>query len=87
MVEWNIPVPDDLDSRVRSYLDKHGSELVDFVSRAVSEQLAYEDDIAFQAEITNRIKCGMADVDAGRVRDASEAMNEIAATHKLNLLG
>lgn len=85
MAEWNIPIPDELDARVRSHLDKQGSALEDFVSRAITVQLDYENDTVLQNEITARIKRGMADVEAGRVRDASAAMREIADQHGLNL--
>ncbi|MEX0777338.1 MAG: hypothetical protein WD042_16665 [Phycisphaeraceae bacterium] len=40
---------------------------------------------AMQAEITARIKCGMSDVAAGRVRDSYQARQLIADKHGLKL--
>jgi PHD/YefM family antitoxin component YafN of YafNO toxin-antitoxin module len=40
---------------------------------------------AFQAEIAAKIRQGMADVEAGRVRDAGEALRSIADHHALKL--
>lgn len=43
MVEWNVPVPDDLDSRVRNHVAEHGGgELSDYVRKAVRRQLLSE---------------------------------------------
>ena len=40
MAEWNVPVPDDLDSRVRSHVADHGGgELSAYVKKAVRRQM------------------------------------------------
>ncbi len=40
---------------------------------------------AYQAEITAKIKRGMADIEAGRVQNAHEAMHKLADKHDLKL--
>ncbi len=43
MAEWNLPIPDDLDSRVRNHVAEHGGgDLSEYVQKAVRRQLLSE---------------------------------------------
>ena len=78
MAEWTVPIPDELDARVRAHVQRRGDDLAAFVSRALRDQLDYEDNAEFQAQATARIKRGMADFEAGRTRPAKQALQQIA---------
>jgi predicted transcriptional regulator len=85
MPEWTVAVPDELDARVRSHVERLGDNLSEFVSRAVREQLEYEVNEARQSQMTEKIKRGMAEIDAGQGVDARQAMREIADEFGIDL--
>jgi predicted transcriptional regulator len=85
MAELTTHIPDDLHARLRSHVTERGEDLADFVTRAVQEQLAYEDDAQLQAATTASVKRGLTDAEAGRVQDARQAMREIAAEKGIGL--
>ncbi|MBI1336998.1 MAG: hypothetical protein GC164_08560 [Phycisphaera sp.] len=78
MAKWEVP--DDLDARVRKHVD---GDVAAYVAQVVSDQLDLEDDPDVHAELLVRTQRGLADAKAGKVRDAHEAMNELAKKHSL----
>ena len=78
MAKWEVS--DELDARVR---ERSGGDVDAYIEQLVSSQLDLEDDPAVQAELIARTKQGYADIDAGRVRDGREVMNELAKKHGL----
>lgn len=78
MAKWEVS--DELDARVRQ---RTGDDVRAYIEQLVTSQLDLEDDPALQTELIARTKQGYADLDAGRVRDAREAMDELAKKHGL----
>lgn len=84
MRQITIDIPDHVsDDRV--------SDIAGFL-QAQAEQLtqsppAVDDDPAIRAEVTEKIKRGMADIQAGRFVDGRDAMRRIAEKHGLTLPG
>lgn len=78
MAKWEVS--DELDARVR---ERAGGDVEAYIEQLVKNQLDLEDDPALQAELIARTRRGHADADAGRVRDAREAMNGLARKHGL----
>ena len=85
MVRRTIELPDELDARLRSYVTRLGEDEAAFITRAVQEQLAHEDNAAFAAEVAASVDQGVADADAGRVQDACEAIRQVAEEAGLKL--
>ena len=73
-----LPIDDKLAEQVSKHVAGRGGDLKAFVSLAIAERMAYEDDSALQAEISDAIKAGLADVSAGRTRPAKQGLREIA---------
>ncbi|MBI1369098.1 MAG: hypothetical protein GC162_10645 [Planctomycetes bacterium] len=76
MAKWEVP--DELDARVREHV---GSDVAAYVTQVISGQLDFEDDPGVRAELIERTRQGIAD--AGRVRDARAAMQDLANKHGL----
>lgn len=77
-----IPIPDGMDESqkadVAAFLTKLAAEFT-------AKRMPMEDDPEFRAEVTAKIRRGMADVEAGRTRPANEAMAQIAAKYGLTI--
>ena len=78
----SIPIPDGMDETQKAELTQWLSLKA---AEASPERMPFEDDPEWRTEAAARIKRGMADVEAGRVRDASEVMHELADKHGLTL--
>lgn len=78
MAKWEVS--DELDARVREHA---GGDVRKYIEQLVSSQLDLEDDPALQAEMIACAERGYADMDAGRVRDGDEVMQELAKKHGL----
>ncbi len=74
MAPWNVP--DDLDARVRQHVGD--GDVAEYVQQVITGQLDFEDNPATQAEVDDQMKESMADIEAGRVMEAREAMRMIA---------
>ena len=61
-----LPIDDKLAEQVSKHVAGRGGDLKAFVSLTIAERMAYEDDSALQAEISDAITTGLADVRAGR---------------------
>ena len=70
-----IPIPEGMDERQKADLT---AWLTKQVAEHMPQRLPCEDDPAWQAETLEGIRRGVADVEAGRVRPAKEALQEIA---------
>ena len=83
MAQWNVS--DELDARLRTYLDEEGGDVTSFVEQAVADQLRYESDPEYRAQTLDKIRRGMAEIDAGNgVRD-KDALRRIARNHGLSV--
>lgn len=78
-------IPDDLDQRVQSHLKIHGADLASFTARAFDGLLSIDEDPLLRAELEDKSRRGLAEVDAGKVVDARQAMREIAAEKRIKL--
>jgi len=74
MASWQLP--DELDARLRQHLA--GRDVEDYVACLLRDQLNYEQDEAYRAEIDRQMAASEADIRAGRITDAREAMRRIA---------
>lgn len=74
MATWTVS--DELDARLRQRLG--GDDVAEYVESLLIDQLNYDDDPAYRAEVDAQIKASEADIAAGRVIDAREAMRTIA---------
>ena len=84
MAELKTDIPDELDRRLKSYLDAHnGEDLASLTARALDGALSFDEDPLLQAELIRKTRQGFADVDAGRVADSLQATREIAAEKEL----
>ena len=75
-----IAIPDGLDADQKADLTGWLSGLAQQVAAPVP---SFDEDAA--AEISRRIRRGLADADAGRVSNSREAMRRVAAEHGLNV--
>ena len=82
MDQISIPIPDGIDERQKADLRGWLTELASQVTKLTS---AMEDDVSVRAEVTRRIKAGMADIEAERFCDSKEAIRRIAERHGLTL--
>ncbi len=83
MASWEVS--DELDARLRSFLEKRGGDVTAFVEQVIGKQLDYEGDPDFHQDVEERIRRGMEDVEAGRVVNAKDAMREIADEYGFRL--
>lgn len=81
MANWRIS--DELDARLRQRLGD--ADVVEYVEQLITDQLDFEDDPATRAEVDAQIKASLADIEAGRVIDAREAMRQIAREKGIKL--
>ncbi len=80
MAQWHVS--DKLDARLRAHVD---GDVNEYVERIITDQLDVEDDPAYRVAVDEQIKASLADVEAGRVQDARQAMREIAAEKGIKL--
>lgn len=80
MANWTVS--DELDARLRERLGDAG--LAEYVESFFQDQLDYEEDPAYRAKVDAQIKASEADIAAGRVMDAREAMRQIADKYGLD---
>jgi predicted transcriptional regulator len=80
MAEWHVS--DELDARLRAHVD---GDVNEYVEQIITEQLDYEEDPAYRAAVDEQIKASLADIEAGRVVDARQAMRKIAADKGIKL--
>lgn len=80
MAEWHVS--DELDARLRARVD---GDVIKYVEQILTDQLDLEDDPAYRAAVDQQIKASLADVQAGRMQDAREAMRKIASEKGVNL--
>jgi predicted transcriptional regulator len=78
MTELTVDIPDDQFARLRSHLDKHDGDLAQFISEAIDDRLARQDDPVIQAQVDAQIKQSVAEFERGEGVDARQAMREIA---------
>lgn len=75
MANWIVS--DELDARLRERLGDAG--LAEYVESFFQDQLDYEEDPAYRARVDAQILASEADIAAGRVMDARDAMRKLAA--------
>lgn len=68
-----LTISDELDRRVRAQVGDDDAEVARYVESLIEGRLAAEEDPAWQAEVLEKIKQGMADVEAGRTYTSEEA--------------
>lgn len=73
MSRLDVTLPEDLDRRLREFLDSRGENLEAFVARALDEQIARDSEVDFLEEQTEKIRRGLADIEAGRFYTSDEA--------------
>jgi hypothetical protein len=78
MAEVTVHIPDEQLARLHAYLAQQGGNLADFVSEAVDDRLAWEDDPMIQSEVDARIRKSISELDRGEGIDARQAMRELA---------
>lgn len=78
MAKWEVS--DELDARVREHT---GGDVSTYIEQLVTNQLDLEGDPALQAELIACARRGYADMDAGRVRDGHDVIQELAKKHNL----
>lgn len=72
----NLNLSDKLGARLR---DRMGDgDVSEYVEQVLIEQLDFEDDPATQAKVKAQIDASLADIEAGCVTDARDAMRQIA---------
>jgi hypothetical protein len=64
-----VTIPDELARRVQSHLKAHGEDLASFTARAFNELLSIDEDPLLQAELLDKTRRGIADMNAGRVTE------------------
>jgi hypothetical protein len=74
MAKWHVS--DKLDARLRAHV---GGDVNEYVEQIITAQLDAEDDPAYRAAVNEQIETSLADIEAGRVQDARQAMRDIAA--------
>lgn len=72
----SIPIPDGMDPQQKEALTQW---LTMKAAECTPERLPCEDDPAWQAEVAEKIRRGMADVEAGRVMSSAEARARLDA--------
>lgn len=81
MANWTVS--DELDARLRGRLGDAG--IAEYVESFFTDQLNYEDDPEYRGAVDAQIKASEADIAAGRVMDARDAMRQIAADKGIKL--
>jgi len=81
MANWTVS--DELDARLREWLGV--SDPSAFVEGLITDQLNYDEDPAYRAEVDAQMDGSEADISAGRVTDARQAMTELAAEHGIQI--
>ena len=79
MAKWTVT--DELDARVREHVGD--GEVNRYVEQIIAGQLDYEETPELRTQLTARTRRGIADAEAGRVRDAREVMRALADKHGL----
>jgi len=75
MDELTIPIPEGLADDRKAAL---AGWLADLAKQTTTDSAAFEHDPAVRAEITRRLRAGLADADAGRLCDSTAAKRRIA---------
>ena len=81
MANWTVS--DELDSRLRERLGV--GDIAGYVEGLITDQLNYDDDPAYRAKLDEQITASLADIEAGRVTDARDAMRAIAKDKNIKL--
>lgn len=81
MATWNVS--DELDARLRQRLG--GENVAKYVETFFTDYLNYEEDPAYRAEVDAQIEASEADIDAGRVTEARDAIRSIARQKGIKL--
>lgn len=74
-----VTIPDELAQRVLSHLKAHGEDLASFTARAFDEALSLEEDPLLQAELIEKTREGINDMNAGRVTELRQGMRDLAS--------
>ena len=80
MATWTVS--DELDARLRKRLGD--GDVASHVEALLTDQLNYEEDTAYRAEVRAQIDASEADIDADRVTKAREAMRTIAREQNID---
>jgi hypothetical protein len=81
MATWHVS--DELDARLREYLGD--ADLSEYVEQVIGGRLDFEHNPRYRAEVRSQIDASLADIAAGRVVDAEQAMRLIAAEKRIRL--
>lgn len=81
MASWIVS--DQLDARLRQRLSD--TELSDYIESFFVDQLDYEENQAYCAQVNEQIADSESDIAAGRVTDARAAMRQIADDQNIQL--
>jgi len=81
----HLDISDELDARLRLRLADQGGDVRAFVERLIQNQLDDEDDPLLRAQLLDKTRQGMAEIDAGLGLDARASMREIAEEFGINL--
>ena len=81
MANWTVS--DELDARLRERLGVEDPAA--YAERIITDQLDWEDDPEYSAEVDRQIKQSRAELAAGRATDAREGMRQIADEFGINL--
>ena len=81
MANWIVS--DELDARLRKRLGDVA--IAEYVESFFTDHIDYEEDPAYRAAVDADLAASEADIAAGRVMDAREAMHKIAADKGIKL--